>query len=61
MYTSLYIFLGSNHGGFGKLVFLSCVGEIRNGHRVLVGKREGKRPLGRSRNEWLVLKWILKK
>jgi len=36
--------------------FLWCVGEIRNRHRVLVGKREGKRPLGRSRNEWLVLK-----
>ena len=61
MYTSLYILLGSNHGGFGKLVFLSCVGEIRNGHRFLVRKREGKRPLGRSRNEWLVLKWMLKK
>jgi hypothetical protein len=37
------------------------VGEIRKGHRVLVGKSEGKRLLGRSRNEWLVLKWILKK
>jgi hypothetical protein len=32
-----------------------------NGHRVLVGKREGKRPFGRSRNEWLILKWSLKK
>jgi hypothetical protein len=28
------------------------VGEGRNVYRVLVGKPEGKRPLGRSRRRW---------
>jgi hypothetical protein len=29
---------------------MARVGEKSNTYRVLVGKREGKRPLGRSRN-----------
>jgi hypothetical protein len=28
------------------------IGERRGVYRVLVGKREGKRPLGRSRSRW---------
>jgi hypothetical protein len=28
------------------------MGEKRNAYRVLVGKREGKRPLGRPRRRW---------
>jgi hypothetical protein len=28
------------------------MGEERNVYRVLVGKPEGKRPLGRSRRRW---------
>ena len=28
------------------------MGEDRGVHRVLVGKREGKRPLGRPRRRW---------
>jgi hypothetical protein len=28
------------------------MGEVRNVHRVLVGKPQGKRPLGRSRHRW---------
>ena len=28
------------------------MGERRGVYRVLVGKRDGKRPLGRSRNRW---------
>jgi hypothetical protein len=27
-------------------------GETRNAYRILVGKREGKRPLGRRRRRW---------
>jgi hypothetical protein len=27
-------------------------GETRNSYRILVGTREGKRPLGRSRHRW---------
>jgi len=31
-------------------------------YRVLVGKPEGKRPLGRSRLRWeIILKWIFRK
>jgi hypothetical protein len=28
------------------------MGEKKNTHRVLVGKPEGKRPLGRPRHRW---------
>jgi hypothetical protein len=36
------------------------LGEGRAVHRVLVGKPEGKRPLGRPRRRW-VLRWIFRK
>jgi hypothetical protein len=29
------------------------MGETRNAYRILVGKPEGKRPLGRQRRRWL--------
>jgi hypothetical protein len=29
------------------------MGEKRNGYRLLVGKSEGRRPLGRPRRRWL--------
>jgi hypothetical protein len=29
------------------------IGETRNASRILVGKPEGKRPLGRTRRRWL--------
>ena len=31
---------------------MSCTGEVRGVHRVLVGKSEGKRPLGRPKRRW---------
>ena len=37
-------------------------GEGRGVHRVLVGKPEGKRPLGRPRRRWrIILRWIFGK
>jgi hypothetical protein len=38
------------------------MGERRSVYRVLVGKPEGKRPLGRPRNRWdIILRWIFGK
>jgi hypothetical protein len=31
---------------------VACVGEERKLYKVLVGKPEGKRPLGRPRHRW---------
>jgi hypothetical protein len=41
--------------------FFSTPRETRNAYRILVGKPEGKRPLGRPRRRWTVLKWILQR
>ena len=32
---------------------VACMGEERGAYRVLVGKLEGKRPLGRPRRKWV--------
>jgi hypothetical protein len=32
---------------------LARIGETRNAYRILVGKPEGKRPLGRPRHRWV--------
>jgi hypothetical protein len=38
------------------------MGVKRNAYRILVGKPEGKRPLGRPRRRWEdIIKWILEK
>jgi hypothetical protein len=31
---------------------IACMGEMRNAYNILVGKPEGKRPLGRPRHRW---------
>jgi hypothetical protein len=31
---------------------VACMGEMRNSYEILVGKPEGKRPLGRPRRRW---------
>jgi hypothetical protein len=35
--------------------------ENMNAYRLLVGKPEGKRPLGRPRRRWIILGWILER
>jgi hypothetical protein len=38
------------------------MGEKRGAYRILVGRPEGRRPLGRPRRRWEdILKWIFKK
>jgi hypothetical protein len=32
--------------------YVECMGEMRNAYKILVGKPEGKRPLGRLRRRW---------
>jgi hypothetical protein len=32
---------------------VACTGEMRNAYGILVGKSEGKRPLGRPRHSWV--------
>jgi hypothetical protein len=32
---------------------VACMGEKRNAYRILVGKPEGRRPLGRPRRRWV--------
>jgi hypothetical protein len=40
--------------------YVARMGQTRNAYRILVGKSEGNRPLGRpTRRWWTVLKWIL--
>jgi hypothetical protein len=29
-----------------------CMGEMRNANKILIGKHEGKRPLGSPRHRW---------
>jgi hypothetical protein len=31
---------------------VECVGQVRNASKILVGKHEGRRPLGRRRRKW---------
>ena len=37
------------------------MGEGRGLYRVLVGKPEGKRPLGRPGRRWMILRWMFRK
>jgi len=41
--------------------YVARMGEKKGAYRALVGKPEGKRPLGRHRHRWKVnIKWICK-
>jgi hypothetical protein len=39
----------------------STNGAKRKAYRILVGKPEGKRPLGRPRRRWIILKYIIQR
>jgi hypothetical protein len=42
------------------LKYVAHMGDMRNAYKILVGKPEGKRPLGRPGYRW-ILEWILGK
>jgi hypothetical protein len=42
--------------------YVARMGEKRNPYRILLGKPEGKRPLGRQDvGGWIILRWILER
>jgi hypothetical protein len=45
----------------GRAGNIARIEEMRNAYCILVGKPEGKRPLGRPRHRWGILEWILMK
>ena len=51
-FPNLFFELLSQHK-FEKFLHLARMGEERGAYRVLVGKPEGKRPLGRPRRRWV--------
>ena len=52
MYNSLFLVINQLNA---LILFYNVarVGEVRGAYRVLVGKPEGKRPLGRPRRRWV--------
>jgi hypothetical protein len=40
--------------------FVACLGENRNGYRVLVGKIDGKRELAKPRHKWEYIEMDMK-
>jgi hypothetical protein len=46
---------------FRKTGHVTCMGEIRNAYKILVGKPEGKRPLEDLGTDGRILRWILGK
>ncbi|PNF40039.1 hypothetical protein B7P43_G11623 [Cryptotermes secundus] len=42
------------HNLYASVGHVARMGETRNAYRILVGKPEGKRPLGRPRSRWVV-------
>jgi hypothetical protein len=55
--VTYYIIIKLRKRLYIKLIYLFAghvarMGEMRNAYRILVGKPEGKRPLGRPRRRW---------
>jgi hypothetical protein len=43
-------------------LYVERIEKMRNAYKILVGKHDGKRPLGRHTHEWgIILEWILGK
>jgi hypothetical protein len=40
---------------------VASMGGSTGGYKVLVRKHEGKRPPGRPRRRWIILKWTVRK
>jgi hypothetical protein len=53
LYSSPNIIRMINSRRMGWVGHVARMGETRNAYRILVGKTEGKRPLGRPRRRWV--------
>jgi len=38
---------------------VACMGDMKKAYKMLGGKTEGKRSLGKPRDRWRILDWIL--
>ena len=52
LYTSPSIILAIKLRKIRRAGYAACMGKWRGAYRVLMGKPEGKRPLGRSTHKW---------
>jgi hypothetical protein len=53
MYSSPNITIIIKSRRMRRVGHVARIGETRNAYRILVGKPEGKRPLGRPRRKWM--------
>jgi hypothetical protein len=59
LYASPYIITVTRSRRMKLTGHLAHMGQMRNAHKILVGKPEGKRSLGRPRRRWV--EWILRR
>jgi len=52
LYSSLNISREIEPRRMGNAGYVACMGDRRSAYRVLVGRYEGKKPLGRYRRRW---------
>jgi hypothetical protein len=60
LYTSPNVFRLTKSRRLRREGHVARMGEVRNGYRFLVGKPEGKRPLGRSGRRWEYIRMDLR-
>ena len=52
-FVCLFVCFGFTGGDFGWVGHVARMGEERGAYRFLMGKPEGRRPLGRPRRRWV--------
>jgi len=52
LYTLLNVTMVIKSMTVRRMGYVACMEEMRNAYKILVGRHEGKRPLGRHRRTW---------